>query len=304
MEKYVLLFEEWINEKAITFNNVAFPKEGQIVIMCGGAGSGKSTALKKAFAIDAKVLDIDATRQMMNQIGDDTKWGKMFKQEYGRELSSIDLTNPNDTDIIHKFTKKLQLSKKKYMKVFDADNNATTHRTHLDNFIFDVTLKNYPKLKDIADLAELGGYDPKNIHIVWVLNDYETSLAQNNTRARRLDANSLKSTHLECAEMVRKIFNNENNIQSLAQGDYWIYFGSTNTGDVTIQKSGRGGEYMSDFNAVKIKNAGKEMLPYEKIMELKVRDYKKNDDGTFTRTDDITLRDKINKYIPKESERF
>jgi hypothetical protein len=45
------------------------------------------------------------------------------------------------------------------------------------NVIFDVTLDNPQKLKDLSYYASLGGYDPMNINIVWVLTDINVAKA-------------------------------------------------------------------------------------------------------------------------------
>lgn len=45
------------------------------------------------------------------------------------------------------------------------------------NVIFDITLDEIKKLREYSYYAQLGGYDLKDMHIVWVLTDIEVAKA-------------------------------------------------------------------------------------------------------------------------------
>ena len=46
-------------EKLITFGGKAYPKYGHIVLMAGGAGSGKGFILSNLVGLEGKVFDVD-----------------------------------------------------------------------------------------------------------------------------------------------------------------------------------------------------------------------------------------------------
>ncbi len=52
--------EGQIDEALITFGGKAYPKFGQVVILAGGAGSGKGFVNSNLLGIDGKVFDVDA----------------------------------------------------------------------------------------------------------------------------------------------------------------------------------------------------------------------------------------------------
>lgn len=284
-----------INEKLITFNKKAYPKYNQIVIVCGGGGSGKGFVVKNVLGIDAKVLNVDDVKEILVKMKGDGELSKKFEEKYGKSLDKVDMTIPKDVSDLHEFVGDNKLAEKLNNSVFKQQAN----KKDKDNIIFDVTLKNYPKVEDIARLAGIGGYDINNIHLVWVLNNFDTAVEQNNSRDRKVDASILKKTHVGCANQVHRILRYSDG-HDLVGGDVWIYFGSTNTGDAKMVNSQNGGRYISDFCAVKCKSAGKDFEDYDTLMAKKVKVY----DKSGKEIGEVTLKEKINKYIPLESERF
>ena len=131
------------------------------------------------------------------------------------------------------------------------------------------------------------------------VDNFDTAVKQNNGRARKVDPSILKKTHIGCANQMHRILRYSDG-HNLVGGDVWIYFGSTNTGDAKMANSPNGGKYIEDFCAVKCKSAGKDFEDYDELMSKKVKLYDK--DGN--EVGEVALKDKINKYIPLESERF
>lgn len=293
----IMLYNEFsaILEKLITFNKKAYPKDGQIVIMCGGGGSGKGFVVSNVLGIDAKVLNVDDIKETLMKMKKDNPLSKQFKETYGKYLDEVDMTNTEDVSNLHDFADTNKLAKKTNNTLFKQQ--ATKKRK--DNILFDVTLKNYPKLEDIAVLAGMGGYDKNNIHLVWVLNNFETAKKQNQMRSRRVDDKILAKTHKGCAEQMLNILKYGKG-HDIVGGDVWIYFGSTFTGDAKQMTSPNGGKYLSDFCTIKCKEAGKDYRDFEELMNEKVMSYDK--DGK--ELGKVTLREKINSYIPLDNEQF
>lgn len=287
--------EMLVNEKLITFNGKAYPKNNQIVIMAGGAGSGKGFVVSNVLGIDAKVLNVDDIKEQLVKMDRNSELSKKYNEKYGKWLDEIDMTDPTDTSNLHEFAKDNRLAQKMNDTLFKQQ----AGKKDKINVLFDVTLKDYPKIEDISRLAGIGGYKPENIHLVWVLNNFDTAVKQNEMRARRVSDKILKGTHGGCAEQMLEIlkYNKANN---LVDGDVWIYFGSTFTGDAKQMTSPNGGKYLSDFCAVKCKEAGKPMMSYDEIMNMPVKVYDKNG----KEIEEVTLRNKINTYIPLDAEKF
>lgn len=288
-------YQNLIYEKLITFDKKVYPKYNNVVVMCGGGGSGKGFVVSNVLGIDAKVLNVDDIKETLLKFKDDNPLSIKYKKEYGKYLSQVDLRNGDECNDLHKFVEANALAKKQYNKLFRSE----YHKKDKTNLLFDVTLKNYPKLEDISGLCLIGGYKPENVHLVWVLNNYDTAEKQNKMRDRKVPENILKKTHTGCSDTVKKLLDKTDSL-GIVNGDVWIYFGSTLTGDAKLVNSPNGGKYLEDFCVVKVKEAGKELEDYDEIMKKKVKVY----DVNHKEIDETTLKDKINSYIPIESDRF
>lgn len=290
-----------INEKAITFGGKAYPKYDNILILAGGGGSGKGFAKDHAMAFNGKNFDVDEIKTQLSKFKEGSELDKDFVADYGKHLSEIDFGNSDDVQNIHAFAKKHNIAKNMHSAFFK--NQAT--KTQKDNCIFDVTLNDYPKFHDILSLAAIGGYDTENIHIVWVLNNYENAKEQNKSRKRRVPEEVLKEAHEGVAKFFKYIILDDQLRGTLPElGDIWIYFGSTNTGDVELEKSENGGEYISDYTVVQLKKKGEPLAKYDDIMnmEVKPKKYDDGDNGTVLRK--RTLRELINEYVPDSVSEF
>lgn len=288
-------FIDVINEKLITFGKKAYPDYDNVVVMAGGAGSGKSFVAKHVLGIEAKTLSTDDILVQFTKFEDDHELSQKFKKIYGKSMSQCDLGNPEDCEALHNFVNSEQTAKKQYSDMF----NSIFSSKYKPNIIFDVTLKKYPKIEDISGLCMIGGYEPKNIHLVWVLNKYDTAKEQNAKRERKLPEERLLFSHKGCADIMKSILNASKSM-GMIDGDIWIYFGSTNTGDTELIKSDKDGKYIKDFCAVKVKEAGKQLVDYETMMNTKVNIYDINHKLLGT----TTLKDKINEYIPQDSSKY
>lgn len=288
-------YVDMLNEKLITFGKKAYPDYDNVVVMAGGAGSGKSFVVKNILGIDAKALSTDDILVQFTKFEDDHELSKKFNKLYGKPFSKVDLGNPEDCEDMHNFVNSEMTAKKQYGELFGSIFN----QRYKPNIIFDVTLKKYPKIEDISGLCMIGGYKPENIHLVWVLNSYETAKEQNAKRARKVPEEGILKSHKGCAEVMKQLFSVSKSLGMIG-GDIWIYFGSTLTGDTKMIDSPNGGKYIEDFCIVKVKEAGKPIGDYETIMSEKVKLYDKDHNVVG----ETVLRDKINSYIPTESDRF
>ena len=182
-------FSQFLTEKLILISNGK--KYGQIVFLVGGAGSGKGFALSNFMEKEKfKVRDVDEWKsllQRMARLADDPERfarlklkGSNIDPERYKEIKDLDLTKPEDVFTFHKWVEASGIKD----KTLDAMLNQMKKPEILPNIMFDITAK---KLDDIAKFMPRilsAGYDPANIHIVWVLTNYTVALS-NNLDAKR-----------------------------------------------------------------------------------------------------------------------
>ena len=263
-------------EKLITFGGKAYPKFGNIVIMAGGAGSGKGFVKDKLVGLEGKVFDVDELKTLASKT---PVIIKRIKDEMGVDLPELakNLKNPDNVGKLHQIMGdylKLDSRAKKsmYTSIIAADPERKP------NIIFDVTLKDLQKLEKITRDASNLGYDKKNIHIVWVINDIEVAQSQNKARSRTVPSEILVNTHRGAANTMGDIINMGKSLKRYMDGDIVFAFNKVGV-DANLAKSGKGGSYIKDANYFYVKRQGKAPVPVDKL--------------------EADIRRKISGYVPK-----
>ena len=189
--------QEQIDEKQILFNQGK--RYGQAVFLAGGAGSGKGFATKNFMEGEKfKIRDVDEWKKAFIAISriqkDSTDWEGDINPKYlddkGRLLADLDLRNPEHVSALHMAVKKLGI-KEKTLKLLLKDLN----QRHLPNVLFDITLKEVGDIDEVIPRLTDVGYDPRNIHLVWVLANYHVAVKANAERERVVDDHILLTTH-------------------------------------------------------------------------------------------------------------
>ena len=267
-------FKEYLNEKLITFNKKAYPKFGNVVILAGGAGSGKGFVRSNLLGIEGHTFDVDAMKSL---VMNSWKLSKKIKDETGKDVKSFNLKNPKDVSSIHSIVKKYHLDDKWEHKTFKSILLSDASRK--PNLIFDVTLKDITKLYNLSNDIEELGYDKNNIHIVWVINDVEIAVEQNKERSRTVPEEILLDTHKGSAMTMKDILDMGSKLKKFMDGDIWFSFNKIdvdtkvnkskieNDSNVRISKSGskKQGSYIEEANYIKVKEAGKKQLSSKDI---------------------------------------
>ena len=89
------LNESTINEaKVVTFDGKVNPNFGHAVIMAGGAGSGKGTALKSVIMLQGKIFDVDELKKLYVK---GAKSGVFDDERNG----DYNFKNPDDVSLLH-----------------------------------------------------------------------------------------------------------------------------------------------------------------------------------------------------------
>ena len=263
--KEYLIDQELVEEKLITFGGKAYPKFGNVVLLLGSAGAGKGFIISNLLGIDGKILDVDAIKKLAMK---STKLAQRIKEETGHDIKNFDLKNPDNVSKIHVLLSDVYGITKASEKNFFASVLTSNHERK-PNIVFDTTLKDIGKLKTITDSVKELGYDPKNIHLVWVMNKFEVAVQQNAKRDRVVPQEIMFATAEGSALTMRKIVGMGAEIKKYLDGDIYIAFnqkGEDSTyvvnqepqkGTVLKSKEKSKGAYIKKVNYIQLKKKGK-----------------------------------------------
>lgn len=253
-------FNEILDEKLMTFGPSAYPKFGHVVIIAGGAGSGKGFQIDKLLGIQGKTFDVDALKKLASKA---PNFAARVKQETGVELSGIDLRQPDNVAKIHELLADVYgITKKHQATAFASIVAASPERK--PNLIFDVTLKDMAKLASISRNVSQLGYSKQNVHIVWVVNDVEVAMQQNQTRDRVVPKEILMTTHEGAALTMRKILNMGDQLTEYMDGAIYISFNKDGP-DTKLATSDRGGSFLEKANYIRVKSPGQPQTSTDKL---------------------------------------
>lgn len=272
-EEYIADQYDVLLEKLITFGGEAYPKFGNIIIMAGGAGSGKGFIKDNLIGAEGKVFDVD---QLKTLAAASPGIRKKVKDELGDDLEKLskDLRNPETVNRLHDIIGKYLNLPDKTLRTFYTSVLAAP-KERKPNIIFDVTLKDLRKLENLTRSASALGYDKKNIHIVWVVNDIEIAKKQNATRDREVPVEILVNTHRGASQTMQDILNMGQTLKNYMNGDIVFAFNKIGV-DSKIDASGKGGMFISTANYFYVKRAGQDVTPVaalEKDLKAKIGSY-------------------------------
>jgi len=278
-EIYKDTLSQQINEKLITFAGKAYPQSGHVVIMAGGAASGKGFVQQNLLGIEGKTFDVDALKSLAIRM---PKITKILKDKF--DIDKFDWRNSDHVSTLHIYLRdELGLVDKNEQKFFAAVAMAADDLK--PNIIFDVTLRELQKLSSITSSVQKLGYKTENIHIIWVLNDIEIALKQNRDpdRERIVDDDILINTHIGVAMTMEQILSMDDTLKKYMDGDIILVFNKAGVDSTLIQAmdttgevSKSGGSYIKDANYVYLKKSGKAQLKMTDIRSeilMKMIDY-------------------------------
>lgn len=253
-------FTEILNEKLMMFGPSAYPKFGHVVIIAGGAGSGKGFQIDKLLGIQGKQFDVDALKKLAAKA---PNFSARVKQETGHDIANLSLKDPNNVSLMHELLADVYgLTKNHQATAFASILVAPADRK--PNLIFDVTLKDTAKLASITRSVLSLGYTKQNVHIVWVVNDIDIATHQNQTRDRVVPKEILLTTHEGAALTMRKILNMGDQITEYMDGAIYISFNQQDVDTVTTT-SKRGGSFLSQANYIQAKHPGQPQTSTDKL---------------------------------------
>lgn len=284
-----LLFSEYIQqtdyeayqsllEKLIMYNNGK--RYGQIVFLAGGAGSGKGFAINKFMEGDKfKVRDVDELKlafQKLDNIGKITT--DQLLKKYGDKLSvndkdlvqkelidkditlsQLDLKNPTHVYILHILVRATGAKNKTLDLILDNAKEGI-----LPNILFDTTFADMDDMNTYIPMLLKIGYKSTDIHVTWILTNYEIAIQNNAKRSRVVPQDILLKTHRGAAKtvvsLVRTGFPREIN-----GGIYVVLNNPENTMFIVNPKTGehyrdiKGNKVVGDFMYLTLKRPGKQI---------------------------------------------
>ena len=242
-----------LEEKLIVYGGGK--KYGQIVFLAGGAGSGKGFASEKFMQKELfKVRDVDEWKKAFIKLSSTMK-------RYS-ELKGLNLRNPDDVFKLHMAVKKMGI-KGRSLQLLLRD----VRPDRLPNIMFDITFKDTDEIDEAMPMLLRAGYQPRDIHITWVLTNYHIAVKQNKERDRVVPDDIMIATHTGAATsmynvikgnlprgvdgQVNIVLNNKNNT---------IKFKSSDFADKKV-------ENVQDFEYFRIKREGQRIDTSEKALE-------------------------------------
>lgn len=260
-----------LSEALITFGGKAYPKFGNVVIMAGGAGSGKGFVKEKLVGVEGYNFDVDELKMLTIRT---PGIAKKVKKEFGVDLADFQKQGAlNDPDNVYKLHTivgdELKIDDKRKKTLFASILLAAPDRK--PNLIFDVTMKSLTQLQKYTLPIQELGYDAKNIHIVWVVNDIEVAKVQNQQRARTVPAEILVNTHRGASHTMHDIVSMGNDLRRYMDGDIVFAFNKVGVDSELVKRNKDdvqaatprefGGKYKGGFvktaNYFYVKRAGK-----------------------------------------------
>lgn len=253
---------------------------GQIVFLAGGAGSGKGFAINKFMEGDKfKVRDVDELKlafQKLDNIGKITT--DQLLKKYGDKLSvndkdlvqkelidkditlsKLDLKNPTHVYILHILVRATGAKNKTLDLILDDAKEGI-----LPNILFDTTFADMDDMNTYIPMLLKIGYKSTDIHVTWILTNYEIAIQNNAKRSRVVPQDILLKTHRGAAKtvvsLVRTGFPRE-----VDGGIYVVLNNPENTMFIVNPKTGehyrdiKGNKVVGDFMYLTLKRPGKQI---------------------------------------------
>lgn len=269
---------ELIQEAMIMLTGQKDAQFGNVVIMAGGAGSGKGFVIDNLVQIKGKVLDVDALKQAAIK---SKKISTRVKDELGYDLKSFVLKNPEDVGRLHAIVNdELKIPDKVQSAFFQSI--YTSDPSRKPNILFDVTLKDLKKLQSISMAVRDLGYEMHKIHIIWVANDVVVARQQNQKRERVVPDEILVNTHAGVSMTMKGILEMGTALKNYMDGAIVFSFNKAGT-DTELVSAGKNVKnqftrgdfnigYVKKANYVFVKKPGKpQLLPDQLSDEVQAR---------------------------------
>jgi len=182
----------------------------------------------------------------------------------------------------------------------------------LPNIMFDITFKDTEEIDEAMPMLLRAGYQPRDIHITWVLTNYHIAVKQNKERDRIVPDDIMIATHTGAATSMYNVI--KGNLPRGVDGQVNIVLNNKNN-TVKFKSSAfaqdKEIENVQDFEYFRIKREGQRIDTSEKALEkvmtwvksniprnVKLIDLFRNKEGIIVKDPTKATRD------PKDVEKF
>jgi hypothetical protein len=246
-----------LQEKMILINNGK--KYGQIVFLAGGAGSGKGFARDNFMEGEKfKVRDVDEWKKSFLKIA-------ALKDKYP-EIQGLDLKKPEDVAAMHAFILKKDIKDRTMRLMITQMSKKET----LPNIMFDMTFNDIKKVKKMMPDLLNAGYNPANIHLIWVLQEYNIAIKQNKSRERIVPDDIMFSTHSGAGATIYELLAGKSKELIQLNGSIHVVLNNPkNTiwmAPTGSDRSKAKGGVIKDFKYLTLKQRGKSIMRELQVM--------------------------------------
>lgn len=240
---------EFLQEKLIVYNGGK--KYGQVVFLAGGAGSGKGFALSNFMEKEKfKVRDVDEMKLAFLKL--DKLTGKY------PEVRGLNLKKPEDVFKLHTFVSDKKIKDKTLTNLL-----KDVKSDRLPNIVFDITAKDLGAITKVIPLLQSVGYDARNIHITWILTNFEVAVKNNAGRDRVVPKDILLKTHVGAANTMSEIAFKNAIPRSMVDGGIYVVLNNRNNTIIYTDANGKPlknakvSMHVKDFTYMQLKKPGK-----------------------------------------------
>jgi len=265
-------------EKLIVYNGGK--KYGQVVFLAGGAGSGKGFAINNFMEGEKfKVRDVDEMKiafqkldelqkftldALLKKYGDkiDASEMQIIQKtviDKGFSLKDLNLKTPEHVFALHILIRATGAKNKTLDMILDSAKQGV-----LPNLLFDSTFADMGDMDTYIPMLTKVGYDTKNIHVTWVLTNYEIAIQNNAKRNRVVPQDILLKTHKGAAKTVMQLVKT-GFPREVDGGVYVVLNNPQNTMFIVDPKTGehykdiKGRKVVGNFMYLTLKKPGKSM---------------------------------------------
>lgn len=251
-----------LQEKQILYNQGK--NYGQIVFLAGGAGSGKGFAITNFMRGEQfKVRDVDEMKIAFQKLDELEKFTmKDILDKYGDKISPADM-NVIQKNVIDKgySLKDLNLKTPEHVYALHVLVRATGAKDKtldlildgakegkLPNILFDTTFADLNDMNSYVPKLLNVGYQAKDIHVTWVLTNYEIAIKNNRSRSRVVPDDILLKTHKGAAQTILGLV--KSGFPSSVDGGFYVILNNPeNTMFIVDPKTG---EHYKDIKGRKV----------------------------------------------------
>jgi predicted kinase len=265
-------------EKLIVYNGGK--KYGQVVFLAGGAGSGKGFAINNFMEGEKfKVRDVDEMKiafqkldelqkftldALLKKYGDkiDASEMQIIQKtviDKGFSLKDLNLKTPEHVFALHILIRATGAKNKTLDMILDSAKQGV-----LPNLLFDSTFADMGDMDTYIPMLTKVGYDTRNIHVTWVLTNYEIAIQNNAKRNRVVPQDILLKTHKGAAKTVMQLVKT-GFPREVDGGVYVVLNNPQNTMFIVDPKTGehykdiKGRKVVGNFMYLTLKKPGKPM---------------------------------------------